>query len=182
MIEGRPYFPAAECALILGYKDPHKAVKQHTKKDGWANHPVIDRLGREQEKRYINEGNLYRLIIRSKLPAAERFETWIFDEVLPAIRKYGAYAAPDTLDEMLRSSEFTEKLIRSLDKEREKSATLTELAEEMAPKALYCDLILQCKNVLPVTDRRMDRRRLSWRGKLVAGPADGSGRKLHDAQ
>lgn len=151
MIGDKPYFPATECAVILGYADPHKAVKQHTKKDGWVNRPVIDRLGRTQEKKYINEGNLYRLIARSKLPAAERFEKWVFDEVLPCIRKYGAYATSDTLDEMLRSPEFTERLIQMLEKERGKSAVLEELATEMAPKALYCDVILQCKNLVPVS-------------------------------
>jgi phage antirepressor YoqD-like protein len=70
---------------------------------------------------------------------------------LPTIRKYGAYAAPETLDEMLRSPDFAAALAGRLDEERKKSAILLELAEEMAPKALYCDNILQCKNVIPVS-------------------------------
>ena len=77
MIDGRPYFPAAECAKVLGYKNPHKAVLDHCKGDGLTNREVIDSMGRTQEKKYINEGNLYRLIIRSKLPAAVRFEAWV---------------------------------------------------------------------------------------------------------
>jgi prophage antirepressor-like protein len=151
LIGGKPYFPATECAAILGYNQPEHAVKRHCAGDGCTKRTVIDRLGREQEKTYISEGNLYRLIIRSKLPAAERFEKWVFDEVLPTIRKHGAYAAPETLDEMLRSPEFAAALTRKLDAERKKSAALMELAEEMAPKALYCDIILQCKNVVPVS-------------------------------
>ena len=151
MVDGKPYFPAAECARLLGYKDPHKAIKQHTREDGWANRPVTDRLGREQEKKYIDEGNLYRLIIRSKLPAAVRFETWVCDEILPSVRKHGAYVTGGTLDEMFRSPQFADALIRKLDAEREKNATLLELAEEMAPKAIYCDLVLQCENAVPVS-------------------------------
>jgi len=151
MIDGNPYFPASECAVLLGYRNPQKAVRDHCREDGCTNRSAIDRLGRPQEKKYINEGNLYRLIIRSKLPAAERFEKWVFDEVLPTIRKYGAYIAEETLDEMLRSPEYTETLLETLDKEREKNAALEELTTEMAPKALYCDVILQCKNVVPVS-------------------------------
>ena len=151
MIDDKPYFPATECAVVLGYKDPYKAVKQHTKEDGWANRPVIDRLGREQEKKYFDEGNLYRLIIRSKLPAAERFERWVFDEVLPTIRKHGAYITPEMLEEMIRDPEYNETLLNALRGEREKNVALVELAEGLAPRARYCDQILKCRNVIPVT-------------------------------
>ena len=95
MIDGREYFPATQCAKLLGYADPFKAVKQHCKSDGWVKRPVIDRLGRTQEMNFINEGNLYRLIVSSKLSAAEKFERWVFDEVLPGIRQTGSYGAVD---------------------------------------------------------------------------------------
>jgi prophage antirepressor-like protein len=148
LIDGKPYFPATECAVILGYKNPQKAIRDHCK---GVNESFTPSVGGVQKKNFIPEGDLYRLIIRSKLPAAERFEKWVFDEVLPTIRKYGAYAVPETLDEMIRSPEFTAALTRKLDAERKKSAALMELAEEMAPKALYCALILQSKNALPIT-------------------------------
>jgi prophage antirepressor-like protein len=151
MIEDKPYFPATNCAALLGYSNPHKAVRDHCREDGCTNRSVIDKLGRTQEKKYINEGNLYRLIIRSKLPTAERFERWVFDEVLPTIRKHGAYATRSKLDELLFGSRSTETLMQKLEKERRKSAVLEKLAIEMAPKALYCDLVLQCKNVVPVS-------------------------------
>ncbi len=73
MIDGKPYFPAIECAVVLGYKNPRDAIVKHCNEDGVAKRDVIDRLGRKQEKKYITEGNLYSLIIRSKLPAALRF-------------------------------------------------------------------------------------------------------------
>lgn len=115
MIGGKPYFPATACATVLGYKDPAKAIRMHCK--------GVDKIatpsaGGIQQTNYIPEGDLYRLIIRSKLPAAERFETWVFDEVLPSIRKHGAYVTYDTLDELLRSPKFAEDLINRLDKER----------------------------------------------------------------
>ncbi len=105
------------------------------------------------------------MIVRSKLPAAERFEKWVFDEVLPTIRKYGAYISTDALEEMLRSRKCVDKLLSDLKKEREKYAALEEesamfeglseiyeeLATEMAPKAIYCDMILQCKSTVPVS-------------------------------
>ncbi len=93
MIDGKEYFPATQCAKILGYSDPFKAVKQHCEEDGWVKRPVIDSLGRTQEMKFINEGNLYRLIVRSKLPAAKKFERWVFDEVLPEIRRTGGYGS-----------------------------------------------------------------------------------------
>lgn len=148
MIDGTAHFPAVECAAILGYSTPRHAVTRHCK---GGTKRAVPTNGGIQEKMYIPEGDLYRLIIRSKLPAAERFETWVFDEVLPTIRKHGAYATHDTLDELLRSPKFAETLIERLEKEREKYNALEGLTTEMAPKALYCDMVLQCKNVVPVS-------------------------------
>ena len=148
MIDGKPYFPATACASVLGYKDPAKAIRMHCKGVDKIATPSV---GGVQQTNYIPEGDLYRLIIRSKLPAAERFEMWVFDEVLPTIRKHGAYVTYDTLDELLRSPKFAQDLIKKLEQERRKSAVLEELTTEMAPKALYCDLVLQCKNTVPVS-------------------------------
>ena len=148
MIDDKPYFPATECAKVLGYAKPENAIVRHCK--GSLKRGVLSNGGM-QDKKFIPEGDLYRLIIRSKLPAAERFETWVFDEVLPTIRKHGAYATHDTLDELLRSPKFAERLIERLEEEREKSGVLEGLATEMAPKALYCDMVLQCANLVPVS-------------------------------
>ena len=90
LIDGKEYFPATQCAKILGYSDPFKAIKQHCKSEGWVNCPVLTNGGTQQVK-YISEGHLYRLIVSSKLPKAEEFERWVFDEVLPQIRHNGGY-------------------------------------------------------------------------------------------
>jgi len=89
--DGKILFCGTDVAKALGYADSPKAIKTHCKKDGWAFYPVIDSVGRKQDAKFINEGNVYRLITHSKLPSAEKFETWLFDEVLPQIRKTGGY-------------------------------------------------------------------------------------------
>ena len=102
---GEVTFCGADSARALGYVDTAKAIKQHCKEDGWAFRPVIDSLGRKQNVRFISEGNLYRLITHSELPSAQRFESWIFDEVLPSIRKTGSYAMPNKPDPKIRQQE-----------------------------------------------------------------------------
>lgn len=94
MEDGKELFPAKECARILGYSDPNGAVRNHCK--GCVKRTVVDARGCKQIANYIPEGDLYRLIIRSRLPAAQKFEKWLFDEVLPELRRTGGYRAkPD---------------------------------------------------------------------------------------
>lgn len=100
-IEGKPWFPATACAKILGYANPRDAIGRHCVEDGVVKHDVIDNLGRTQSTKFITEGNLYRLITHSKLPAAERFEKWVFDEVLPSIRKTGGYGSQAALGHLV---------------------------------------------------------------------------------
>lgn len=88
---GKEYFPATQCAKILGYKEPEKAIRAKCKGVSKVDTPTA---GGIQTVNYIPEGDLYRLIISSKLPAAEKFERWVFDEVLPSIRRNGGYVVP----------------------------------------------------------------------------------------
>ena len=102
-IEGKQWFPAIKVAEILGYANPHKAVRDHTKERGLTIRSVIDSLGRNQNKKFIDEGNLYRLITKSKLSQAEQFEEWVFDDVLPTLRKTGSYQVkPLTTSEQIQ--------------------------------------------------------------------------------
>lgn len=99
VIDGKEWFPATQCASILGYSNPRDAIKRHCKSDGVVKHDGVSYTTNQHgitsqqitEIKYINEGNLYRLIVSSKLPAAEKFERWIFDTVLPSIRRNGGY-------------------------------------------------------------------------------------------
>ena len=98
--DGEPLFVAKDVAVALGFKDPTNAIKQHCK--GVVNHhPISDSMGRTQEARIIREPDVYRLVIRSNLPEAQRFEKWLFEEVLPSIRKTGKYAVAMTASEII---------------------------------------------------------------------------------
>ena len=97
---GKYLFCGADVAKSLGYKDTVNALKTHCREDGVAFYHLTDNLGRKQKAKFISEGNLYRLIVHSKLPSAERFEKWVFDEVLPTIRKHGSYLTKEKLWEI----------------------------------------------------------------------------------
>ena len=88
MLNNKPYFAGSDIAKSLGYKEPHKAISRHCK--GGIKHTVLTNGG-NQELIFIPEGDVYRLIVKSKLPSAEKFESWVMDEVLPTLRKTGGY-------------------------------------------------------------------------------------------
>ena len=87
-IDGKPYFVGTDVAKALGYSNPRKAILDHCKGVTKRDTPTSSGI---QSMSYINEGDLYRLIMKSKLPSAEKFESWVMDEVLPTIRKTGSY-------------------------------------------------------------------------------------------
>ena len=91
---GKLFFCASDIAKALGYTNPNKAVNDHCRAITKRSTPIS---GKMQEINYIPEGDVYRLIAHSKLPAAERFESWVFDTILPTIRKTGGYVANDDL-------------------------------------------------------------------------------------
>lgn len=82
---GKILFCGSDVAKVLGYARPNDAISAHCR--GTAKHRIMDSIGREQEMLFITEGDIYRLVAKSKLPGADEFESWIFDEVLPSIRK-----------------------------------------------------------------------------------------------
>lgn len=101
-IEGKQWFPAIKVAEILGYANPRKAIRDHSKEKGVTIRSVLSNGG-IQNKKFIDEGNLYRLITKSKLPQAEQFEEWVFDDVLPTLRKTGSYQVkPLTTSEQIQ--------------------------------------------------------------------------------
>lgn len=98
-IDGKPYFVGADVAKALGYSNPRKAILDHCKGVTKRDTPTSSGV---QSMSYINEGDLYRLIMKSKLPSAEKFESWVMDEVLPTIRKTGSYQKPLTTVEQIQ--------------------------------------------------------------------------------
>lgn len=149
MIHGKPYFPATQCARLLGYVKPHNAVSQHCRnvlKCG-----VTDGLGREQETNFITEGDLYRLIVRSRLPAATRFERWVFDEVLPKIRQTGVYVEDELLNGLAENPDAACELFCQLQEELDRNSGLAEDIDTMLKDMSYCSSILDTKNSFPIS-------------------------------
>lgn len=135
-------FCASDIAKALGYARPADAVTAHCKE------AVKRRLltkGGEQETKFIPEGDVYRLIIRSKLPAAEKFERWVFDEILPAINKHGGYLTPDKIEEVLLNPDTIIKLATDLKAEREKRINAEKQIETDKPKVLFADAVATAK-------------------------------------
>jgi len=127
-IDGKPYFPATKCAEIIGHTNPARAIREFCK---GVTETVTPTSGGIQAVKIIPESDLYRLIIRSKLPAAEKFERWVFDDVLPTIRKHGLYAADDLL-----AAGNEDMLINALLKLKEERAEKAKLEAENKRLAL----------------------------------------------
>ncbi len=90
--DGQILFCGKDVATVLGYANPTKAIRDHCN-GGPKRYPIVDSLGRSQDAVFITEPDLYRLIVGSKLPSAQRFEAWIFEDVLPTIRRTGHYGS-----------------------------------------------------------------------------------------
>lgn len=138
---GKVIFCGTDIASSLGYTNPQKAIKDHCREDGVTFRSVIDNIGRTQQAKFIDEGNLYRLITHSKLPAADRFEGWVFDEVLPAIRKHGAYITTQKMEEIMNDPDSWIKLLTALKGEREEKESLKAQVTADKPKVVFADAV-----------------------------------------
>ena len=132
--DGQVLFCGKDVAKALGYKDTTNAMKRHCR-GVVKRHPITDSLGRTQEAVFITEPDLYRLITHSKLQTAERFERWVFEEVLPAIRRTGGYmvAKQDETPEQIMARAV---LVAQDTIERQKRQI-----DELKPKALFADAV-----------------------------------------
>ena len=126
------WFPATKCAKILGYTNPQKAIRDHCK---GVNESFTPSQGGIQKTKIISEGDLYRLIIRSKLETVSKFESWVFDEVLPSIRKHGAYIMPELLEELQKNTEKNAQLLKTLAMEQRERILLEERNRALKTKA-----------------------------------------------
>ena len=159
-IDGKPYFVANDVARALGYKRPADAVTAHCK--GSVKHRYLTDGG-EQELKVIPDGDIYRLTVRSKLPSAEKFEKWVFDEVIPSIHQYGAYMTEQTIEKALASPDFLIQLATKLKDEqtRRKEAEAEirvkdQIIGELKPKADYYDEILKNPGLVTITQIAKD--------------------------
>jgi len=131
--DGKELFPATDCARALGYTNPWDALKKHCRSLAKREVPHPQNPEKKIEINYIKESDLLRLITHSRLEAAIKFEAWVFEEVLPSIRKHGMYATPQTMQEMISNPDFAIQLLTKLKEEQETSAKLSAQIEEDKP-------------------------------------------------
>jgi len=136
----KEYIEAIEVATILGYSNPRDAVNRHCDEDGvvFSDVGVVTGIRKDNSeiiqvvtKKFIDEGNLYRLIVKSKLPSAKRFEKWVMEEVLPSIRKYGTYMSEEVISKTLDNPDFIIEIATKLKYERQQRKLLEEKAKSL---------------------------------------------------
>ena len=151
VIENEPWFVGKDVAEILGYANASKALADHVDDEDKLNNESLSSLG-QRGGWLINESGLYSLILGSKLPAAKKFKRWVTSEVLPAIRKQGAYMTPETIEEAILNPDTIIKIATALKEEQEKNkelqttnSALTVKNQIMQPKAEYFDELVDRK-------------------------------------
>ncbi len=157
-ISGEPWMVGKDIAKALGYSNSRDAISKHVDDDdkGVAK---CDTLGGKQDLQVINESGMYSLVLGSKLPGARRFKRWITSEVLPSIRKHGAYMTPEKIEEVLLNPDVIIRLATELKEERQKVL-------ELKPKADFYDTVansdslLSMAEVAKVLDKGIGRNRL----------------------
>lgn len=154
-INDQPYFVGKDVTTILGYKNASKALNDHVDGEDKLNNKTLSSLG-QRGGWLVNESGLYSLIISSKLPDAKKFKRWVTSEVLPSIRKHGAYMTLDKIDEILSDPDTIIKLATQLKVEREGRLVAEQRVNELTPKASYYDLVLQNKALVTITQIAKD--------------------------
>lgn len=138
--DGEPWFVLKDVCTVLGISHV-KDTANRLENDEVGQTEVIDSIGRTQTATIINESGLYSVILRSDKPGAKPFRKWVTAEVLPSIRKHGAYMTENTLENMIASPEFGIKLLTALQEEREQRVKLEAKVESDAPKVLFADAV-----------------------------------------
>lgn len=169
---GKVLFKANDVAAALGYSQPKVAICKLCKGVTVLETPSKNQFGAVvmQPTRYITEADIYRLVMRSKLPEAEKFQDWVCEEVLPSIRKHGAYLTDAALQRVVTEPDFLIGLANAIKEERknrmaveakcEKQKLLIgkqqEQIEELGRRTSYVELVLQCKGLLDITQIAQD--------------------------
>lgn len=169
-IDDEPYFVGKDVAEILGYSNSRKALIDHVDNED-KGVTKCDTLGGAQELTVINESGLYSLILSSKLPKAKAFKRWVTSEVLPAIRKHGAYATPATIEDILKDPDSVIEILKAIKEEREKvrelkseNAIQKQQLLELQPKASYYDVVLNSPDLISISEIAKD---YGWSAKRM---------------
>ncbi len=145
--DGKILFCGVDVAYALGYLKPRNALNTHCK--GALKRGALT-AGGVQEMTFIPEGDVYRLITKSHLEKAQKFEHWVFDEVLPSIRKHGGYMTKNLLEESRKNPDVLLEFAHRLLEENNRNKELQSQIEELQPKASYYEHFMDqgdCTNI-----------------------------------
>ena len=150
-VNGEAYFVGKDIAEILGYSRPDHAIANHVDDEDKLMYQ-IDTSGQNRTMLIINESGVYSLILSSKLPKAREFKHWVTSEVLPSIRKHGAYMTEDALHRAITEPDFLIKLATELKEEKTRRRQLEAEAEENRPKVLFADAVETSQSSILIGD------------------------------
>lgn len=156
-----PLFCLGDVCKMLGLRQGH--VRERLDDGVVSTEPILDSLGREQVANFVTEDGLYDVILDSRKPEAKRFRKWVTSEVLPTIRKHGAYMTKDTLERAITEPDFLIQLATTLKEEKAKRLEAEQQCEaqkqiigEMEKKVSYLDLILSSTSTMTITQIAQD--------------------------
>lgn len=155
IINDQPYFVGKDIATILNYANTQRSINQHVDEVDRRGYQISTPSG-TQTMTVINESGLYSLILSSKMPRAKEFKHWVTSEVLPSIRKHGAYMTDEKIEEVLLNPDTIIKLATELKTERERRSIAEQRVNELTPKASYYDLVLSNKSLVTITQIAKD--------------------------
>lgn len=155
-INDEPFFVGKDVAEILGYQNGNRDVNRHVDEEDRMGYRIGTPSRGEQTMTVINESGLYSLILGSKLPTVQKFKHWVTSEVLPTIRKHGAYMTPAKIEEVLTDPDTIIQLATQLKQEREGRLIAEQRIGELTPKADYCDRVLADKSLVTITQIAKD--------------------------
>lgn len=150
VMNSEPWFVGKDVAEILGYAKARNAISAHVDPEDKKDAPIQGPLGGTQTMTIINESGLYSLILSSKLPTAKKFKRWVTSEVLPAIRKHGAYLTEQKVEEILTNPDAIIKLATQLKEEREARKQAEQLIEAQKPKVIFAEAVSASKTSILV--------------------------------
>lgn len=155
-INGEPWLVGKDVAESLGYTDAFGALKKHVDNEDKQN-CQSDSFESPRGMTVINESGFISLVLSSKMPKAKAYKRWVTAEVLPSIRKNGVYATDDFLEKSIGDPDYAIRILQALKKEREEKKSLTEenaaqkqMIAEMKPKVTYCQIVLECRDAIPI--------------------------------
>lgn len=137
--EANPQFCLTDVCKAL--KLSAKGVNQRLGDEVISNYPITDKLGREQQALFVNEDGLYDVILDSRKTEARQFRKWITREVLPTIRKHGAYMTDDALQKAIQNPDFLIQLATELKNEKQKRLVAEKKIQETRPQVIFADAV-----------------------------------------